>query len=98
MSTFREYMENFVDMTGPGHEGARNKYWAPVLAKKILESERAINANLTRVEFRPGVCCEHRWIQGTLSEICLDCGATCTRDREGEIDWYDAEGGAPDVY
>jgi hypothetical protein len=75
-----------------------------LLMLRELEKTRHLNANMTRAEFRPGVCCEHDWYPvydddtgvATFGK-CLHCGATCTRDHEGKIDWYDAEGGAPDV-
>jgi len=44
-------------------------------------------------EFVPSVCCAHRWVLlPTLQQRCFDCGATCSRDRDGVIVSYSASG------
>lgn len=58
------------------------------------------NTNLTGAQFRSGVCCEHDWAcydREVPTYWCPKCGATCTRDKDGKIDWYDAYGGPPDA-
>jgi hypothetical protein len=77
----------------------RAAYKGHLLMLRELEKACHLNANMTNAQFRPGVCCEHEWESARRfeHERCIHCGATCTRDREGKIDWYDAEGGAPDA-
>jgi len=55
----------------------------------------AINARVSRTEFRSDVCCEHSWVPdesktSVFDDVCAKCGATCTRGRDGSIEEYDA--------